>query len=508
VSASGPAHVIGRYALFGEIASGGMAKVYFGRLMGPVGFSRTVAIKRLQPHFASDPEFAAMFLDEARLAARVRHPNVIPTLDVVATQGELFLVMEYVQGESLAKLVRSCADRGESVPVRIAASIMSGALLGLQAAHDAHDEHGTPLGLVHRDVSPQNILVGADGVPRVLDFGVAKALGRTQSTREGQVKGKLSYMAPEQFHGEAVTRQADIYAAAVVLWEALTGRRLFSGDNEAIVLARIVKHEVVPPSRYRSEVSHELDRVVLKGIASKPAHRYASARDMALALEKSVGPVSTIEVSEWVEQVAGAQLSDRAQQIASIERSSMSSSIPGLPPGGGAPAGAQPTLEVDDTQLGAPPVASAPPTAVTKRSALESSASPESTATANVSVATAPLARALRSRVRRTRMTVAGVGLGLFALVSLAIVASRKAPVPPVHAPSATSAHAGEPVVPPPPSPSAASSVAAPTASITANAAPTASAAAATSSVPGRGRAPRPASTKEASPFKAIGGRE
>jgi serine/threonine protein kinase len=505
VSASGPAHVIGRYALFGEIASGGMAKVYFGRLMGPVGFSRTVAIKRLQPHFASDPEFVAMFLDEARLAARVRHPNVIPTLDVVATHGELFLVMEYVQGESLAKLVRACADRGESIPVRIAASILSGALLGLQAAHDARDEHGTPLGLVHRDVSPQNILVGADGVPRVLDFGVAKALGRTQSTREGQVKGKLSYMAPEQFHGEAVTRQADIYAAAVVLWEALTGRRLFSGDNEAVVLARIVKHDVAAPSKHRPEVSRELDQVVLKGIASKPGARYASARDMALAIEKSVGPVSTIEVSEWVEHVAGAELSDRAQQVASIERSSMTS-VPGLPPGGDASPAAQPTLALDDTQTGQPPIASASPTAVTKRSALEGVASPESTATANVSVATAPLARALRSSVRRTRMTVAGVAIGVFALVGLAVVASRKGHVPSAAAPVSTSSRARDPVIPPPAS--AASSVAAPSASSTAEPVSTASAAATASSVPGRARGPRPPPTKEVSPFKAIGGRE
>ena len=160
---------LGRYALYGEIASGGMATVHLARLIGPVGFSRTVAIKRLHPHLAKDPEFVAMFLEEARLAARVRHPNVVSTLDVVSDDGELFLVMEYVAGESLSRLVRKARERGERVPPRYAVGIMSGALEGLHSAHDAKSEKGQPLGLVHRDVSPQNVHVGTDGVPRLLD---------------------------------------------------------------------------------------------------------------------------------------------------------------------------------------------------------------------------------------------------------------------------------------------------------------------------------------------------
>src|SRR5262245_49268372 len=163
-----------------------MATVHLGRLLGPVGFSRTVAIKRLHAQFSQDPEFVSMFLDEARLAARIRHPNVVPTLDVVATGGELFLVMDYVAGESIAKLLRAVATKKEMVPIRVIAATMAGALHGLHAAHEAKDERGEPLGIVHRDVSPQNILLGADGVPRVLDFGVAKAIGRVQTTQEGQ----------------------------------------------------------------------------------------------------------------------------------------------------------------------------------------------------------------------------------------------------------------------------------------------------------------------------------
>src|SRR5580700_10113505 len=210
---------VGRYALHHEIASGGMATVHIGRLLGPVGFARTVAIKRLHAHMARNPEFVAMFLDEARLAARIRHPNVVSTLDVVATEGELFVVMEYVPGDSLARLLHAAREAGEPVPLPVAASIMVDVLHGLHAAHEASDERGQPLGLVHRDVSPHNVLVGTDGAAHVIDFGIAKAAGRAQVTREGQLKGKLAYMAPEQLKGgtggSKVDRRADVFGAAV-----------------------------------------------------------------------------------------------------------------------------------------------------------------------------------------------------------------------------------------------------------------------------------------------------
>lgn len=313
-----PGTVIGRYALFDALASGGMATVHVGRLMGPVGFARTVAIKRLHPQFSRDPEFVAMFLDEARMCARIRHPNVVPTLDVVADDGELFLVMEYIQGESLSHLVKSLHARGERMPWRVALAIVVGALHGLHAAHESKDERGVALGLVHRDVSPQNILVGTDGMARVLDFGIAKAAGRTQTTREGAVKGKLGYMAPEQMAAESISRQADLYAAAVVLWELVAGRRLFDGDSETVILAKVLTAPVEPPSKYAPDIPKELDDIVMKGIHRKVSARFTSAREFALALEK-LGPAALGEVAEWLESVAAPALNARQQLLSLIE---------------------------------------------------------------------------------------------------------------------------------------------------------------------------------------------
>jgi serine/threonine protein kinase len=321
--ASEPVAVIGRYALHDEIASGGMATVHLGRLLGPVGFARTVAIKRLHQHYAKDPEFVSMFLDEARLAARIRHPNVVPTLDVVALSGELFLVMEYVHGVSLSKLMRAVAAQGGRIPVEVVASIMVGALHGLHAAHEARSERGLPLGIVHRDVSPQNVMVGSDGLSRVLDFGVAKASWRIQTTRDGQVKGKLSYMAPEQVNGGEIGPWTDVYSAAVVFWEALANQRLFNSSDNAAILARFTKSDPVPPpSVHNREVLPGLDQVVTKGLEAEAKLRFGSAHEMADAIEANVQLASSSAVARWVQGVVQSELDHFSEVIAEIENSS------------------------------------------------------------------------------------------------------------------------------------------------------------------------------------------
>jgi serine/threonine-protein kinase len=311
--------VLGRYVVFEEIAAGGMATVHLGRLRGAAGFARMVAVKRLHRQYAKDPEFVAMLVDEARLAGRIHHPNVVTMLDVAAEDGELVLVMEYVHGEPLAKLLRTARRKGLPVSSRIAATILTEALHGLHAAHEARDEKGMELGIVHRDVSPQNIIVGADGVTRVLDFGIAKAAGRIHSTREGEIKGKFAYMPPEQLHGEHLDRRADVYAAGVVLWETLTGERLFLGSAEMPDLQRLLDADVQPPSTRIAGLAAAFDAVAMKALAREPDDRYPTARAMAIALE-ACGPAATAsEVGEWVEVLANESLSRRALLISTLE---------------------------------------------------------------------------------------------------------------------------------------------------------------------------------------------
>jgi len=314
------ARVIGRYVLFREVAHGGMATVHLGRLRGVGGFARTVAIKRLHPPFARDPEFVSMFLDEARLAARIQHPNVVPVLDVVASGGELFLVMEYVHGEGLSKLLKRARAQGIAPPARLVIGILVDVLYGLHAAHEARNERGDPLDVVHRDVSPQNVLVGVDGVARVLDFGIAKAAQCVHAeTRVGQLKGKLGYMAPEQIAAAKVDRRVDVYAAGVTLWEALTGERMFTQRELPHLIAEILTREHVPPSRIAPGTSPELDAVVMRALERDPKDRHATAADMAADLERVVPLPSRREIGEWVARVADGALRSRAASIAEIE---------------------------------------------------------------------------------------------------------------------------------------------------------------------------------------------
>jgi serine/threonine-protein kinase len=314
--------ILGRYALYAPIARGGMATVHLGRLTGVAGFTRMVAIKRLHSQFAQDPEFVSMFLDEARLAARIRHPNVVQVIDVVALDGELFLVMDYVHGESLAKLIRRSDKKKTAISPRIAVGIIAGVLHGLHAAHQAKSERGQDLNIVHRDVSPQNIIVGMDGVPRILDFGIAKASNRVATTRQGLLKGKLSYMAPEQLHLKGADRRTDVYAASVVLWEMLSGKQLFPVDEPAATLLRILNETIPPITTLNPSVPRPLEAILQQGLAKNPEERFKTARELALALERAVVPPSNSQVSEWVETTAGKELRNRAVLVAEIESAS------------------------------------------------------------------------------------------------------------------------------------------------------------------------------------------
>lgn len=312
----------GRYAVYDEVASGGMASVFLAaRLRPDPEIPAVVALKKLSAQFAKQPEFVAMFLDEAHLAARVRHPNVVTTYEFLRTDEGLGIIMDLVVGASLVQLLRASDVEDARPPVAVCAAILVAALEGLHAAHEATDDAGRPLNLVHRDVSPHNILVGGDGVPRVIDFGVAKAAGRLQTTDVGVIKGKFAYMAPEQIQGAAVDRKTDVYAAGIVLWETLTGRKLFSASsNEELLLLRSSgKAEVPRPSSIDKAIPRALDGIALRAMAPDPGGRYATARAMAEALRAEVALADASTIAAWLRSRVGAKLDELEAKRRTIE---------------------------------------------------------------------------------------------------------------------------------------------------------------------------------------------
>ena len=310
---------LGRYEVLTQLASGGMAAVYIARAQGVAGFERLVAVKVLHPHLAHEEEFISMFLDEARLAARIRHPNVVATLDISDTQGAgYFLVMEYIEGDHLGALLRSAVQRKQRLPVPVAVRILHDGLGGLSAAHTLRGERGEPLNLVHRDISPHNILVGTDGIARLTDFGVAKAEVRLSSTREGQFKGKLSYMSPEHASTGQADQRSDLFSMGIVLWESLTGQRLFRGETNAATLNKIL-YEPIPKA---SELLPELapfDAMLIKALDRDAAARFQTAEEMMEALEEAAaeagGTATTRKVASVVKHLAGEKVGQEHERV-------------------------------------------------------------------------------------------------------------------------------------------------------------------------------------------------
>ena len=311
---------VDRYELVGELASGGMATVFLARLTGVGGFQRFVAMKRLHPHLANEKEFVEMFLDEARIAARIHHPNVVPILEVGASPVGYYLVMEYIEGDTLARLLARASQRGQRLPVPIALRIALDMLSGLHAAHELRDDSSNPIHLVHRDVSPQNVLVGVDGIARITDFGVARAASRLTATRVGQLKGKIAYMAPEQAAGEeSLDRRADVFAAGIVIWEQLAARRLFKAENEAATLSRVMSEPVPPLSAIVPGLSPKLSSVVMRALERDPNRRFATCAEFADALEGAVSGAEGIatprELAAYVTEVLGEEVSAQRDAV-------------------------------------------------------------------------------------------------------------------------------------------------------------------------------------------------
>jgi serine/threonine protein kinase len=311
---------LGKYELLAELATGGMATVYVARHLGVPGVERLVVIKRVHQHLLKASQFREMFHDEARLASQIRHANVVRLLDVLDDEGELLLVLEYIESIALSALLRRVVVAGERLPPAVASRIVADTLLGLHAAHETKDVRGRDLEIVHRDVSPQNVIVGVDGVSHLIDFGVAKATSRVSETTGGVIKGKLAYMSPEQAKGAVVDRRTDVFSAGIVLFETLTGKRLFSdtGKDGSSVLLDILLEPIEAPSHVVSGIPKALDGVVEEALERVRDERFPTAAAFHDALVKAVPPASPKEVAEVVERFAGDTLRARRSEILRI----------------------------------------------------------------------------------------------------------------------------------------------------------------------------------------------
>ena len=295
---------LGRYQLLSRLAVGGMAEVYLARQGELSGFKTLVVVKKVLPHLAEKPDFIAMFLDEARIASMLDHPNIVRITEVGRTDNEYFLAMELVQGKPLAAILQQAEKSKTRIPHNLGALIVANAAAGLHHAHQLTDASGELLGLVHRDVSPQNIMVSFEGSVKVIDFGIARALGRLGDTHAGSLKGKLGYMAPEQARGEAIDARADLFSLGVVLWECVAGRRLFLRENDLATL-RAVVYEPIPSVSKFAEVDPALDAVIRRSVARNVGERFQTAEEMRIALER------------WVFSSGGASTHDLAAMMKS-----------------------------------------------------------------------------------------------------------------------------------------------------------------------------------------------
>jgi eukaryotic-like serine/threonine-protein kinase len=334
VPARATPETIGRYQLCFELASGGMASVYLARAEGVPGYQKLVALKRIHPHLADEKDYVEMFLDEARIASRITHANVCSVLDFGVADGEYYIAMEYLVGEPLSRVHRRVvanADQRASplLPARMA-RVIAQASEGLHAAHELKDSDGESLGVVHRDVSTENLFVTYDGETQVVDFGIAHARHRVHHTEAGQVKGTFPYMAPEQMTAAVVDRRVDVWALGAVLWELLTLRRLFLRDTDVNTMYAVLSGEIRPPSDYRGDVPAELDAIVLKALQRNPDERWQSAREMGKALrrflarqEELVGPA---EIADWMAELFPNGES-RKRQLMELARTDVASTV-------------------------------------------------------------------------------------------------------------------------------------------------------------------------------------
>ncbi|MBI2390645.1 MAG: serine/threonine protein kinase [Deltaproteobacteria bacterium] len=344
--------MLGKYRLLAELGSGGAATVFLVVMRGPSGFSKLLVLKVLRPQLAEDSDVVSSFLDEARLAARLNHPNVVQTNEVGVEGGHHLIAMEYLDGVALNQLIDRVRRRGSSVPLGMHLRIIHEALNGLHYAHELTDFDGSPLELVHRDVSPHNLFVTFDGQVKMLDFGIAKFAGSSHDTQTGVIKGKIRYMSPEQLGGEKVDRRADVFSVGAMLWEAATGEKLWKGRGDVEIMSRVVAGEVPSPRELKPDANASLDRICRKALSKKREDRYASCLELQADLEKLLDELGDRTTSRDIGRYLNETFRDlRLQRKAVIEAQLTSASRTG--------AGELPALgEIDHASMPSLPSAS------------------------------------------------------------------------------------------------------------------------------------------------------
>jgi eukaryotic-like serine/threonine-protein kinase len=315
----GGTYFLGRYRVVDEIGIGGMASVHLARMDGPGGFQKWVAIKKIHSHLVEDESFVQMFLDEARVAARISHPNVATVFDLGKHEDTYWIAMEYLHGEPLREVMRRTEELGTAMPPEIACRVIADAAEGLHAAHELLGKNGEKLGLVHRDVTPHNLFVTYDGVTKVVDFGIAKFSSRMSHTRAGTLKGKLAYMSPEQVHGEGIDRRTDIFALGVVLWELTTGQRLFRMESDLDTLAKVQECNVPRPSTLIRGYPVDLEKIVMKALAKNRGERFRTAREFSRALQSLLMRrglfIASDEVAGYTQQIFNDRIQKREAHL-------------------------------------------------------------------------------------------------------------------------------------------------------------------------------------------------
>ena len=311
---------LGKYQLLRRIATGGMAELFLARAVAMAGFEKLVVLKRILPQHAESDEFIKMFLTEARLAATLHHPNIVQVYDIGEESGHYFFTMEWVQGQDLRRIVRAARKAEVALPLEHVLHIIAGVAAGLDHAHDKADTDGSPLGIVHRDVSPSNVLVTYDGAVKLVDFGIAKAAAFQSNTIAGTLKGKVPYMSPEQCRGEVVDRRSDIFSIGTLLWEMTTGARLFAGDNEIAIINRVAKADVPLPTSIRPDYPPQLETIVMRALHSDPEQRYQHAIDLQIDLEDFARehrlPVSSARMGKFMRELFADEIQASAAQLA------------------------------------------------------------------------------------------------------------------------------------------------------------------------------------------------